>query len=268
MALLPAGFALPPLPYLALITLALAGVAAGLYRRRPAFGEHEVFALVPWMALGAGLNVLTQVNAVPASLSPLFGTPAVYLSVAAVAGTIWLGIDTMDTPTARALGTVGTVGFLGVLGAVVGTGLARGSFRPLPSLVALLVAVAVAALVWIALRRVADGVEIAGSAGVLAVFSHSLDAVSTAVGIDWLGFGERTPLSRLIIEFAADLPTAEFVGAGWLFVVIKVALVAWLVTLLAEQVEESPPEGYALLGAVAAVGLGPGVHNLLLFAIA
>jgi uncharacterized membrane protein len=32
--------------------------------------------------------------------------------------------------------------------------------------------------------------------------------------------------------------------------------------------QEEPREGAALLGFVAAVGLGPGAHNLLLFAIA
>jgi uncharacterized membrane protein len=44
-------------------------------------------------------------------------------------------------------------------------------------------------------------------------------------------------------------------------VVLSVAIVA----LLAEYVEEAPAEGHLLLAGLAAVGLGPGVHNLLLF---
>lgn len=37
---------------------------------------------------------------------------------------------------------------------------------------------------------------------------------------------------------------------------------------MADYVREEPTEGYLLLGLVAAVGLGPGVHNLVLFSIA
>ncbi|MCO8268932.1 DUF63 family protein, partial [Haloferax sp. AB510] len=108
----------------------------------------------------------------------------------------------------------------------------------------------------------------AGSLGLLAIFGHALDALSTAVGIDVLGFGERTPLSRIILEAAAALPTAEVIGVGWLFVLVKLVVAGFVVALLADYVREDPTEGALLLGLVAAVGLGPGVHNLLLFAIA
>jgi uncharacterized membrane protein len=103
--------------------------------------------------------------------------------------------------------------------------------------------------------------------GFLAVFGHALDGVSTAVGVDLLGFGERTPLSRAIIEFAATLPTEPYLGTVWLFVLVKLAVASGVVTLFADYVREDPSEGYALLGFVAAVGLGPGVHNLLLFTV-
>jgi uncharacterized membrane protein len=121
---------------------------------------------------------------------------------------------------------------------------------------------------WWLLRRVAPGVEVAGAVGALAVVGHALDGVSTAVGIDVLGFGERTPLSRVIIEAAAALPTADAIGAGWLFVVVKLVVASVVVVLLADLMREDPREGSLLLGFVAAVGLGPGAHNLLLFAIA
>jgi len=134
--------------------------------------------------------------------------------------------------------------------------------------VGLVVAVVLAAVVWSGLRRLAPETRITGGVGALAVFGHTLDGVSTAVGIDVLGFGEQSPISRAILTFAADLPTAEIVGAGWLFILVKLALAAVVVVLLSEYVREEPAEGYLLLGAVAAVGLGPGAHNLLLFTIA
>jgi uncharacterized membrane protein len=50
-------------------------------------------------------------------------------------------------------------------------------------------------------------------------------------------------------------------------VVVKLVLVGGVVVLFADYIEDEPTEGYLLLGFIAAVGLGPGVHNLLLFAV-
>ena len=63
------------------------------------------------------------------------------------------------------------------------------------------------------------------------------------------------------------MPTAEVLGTVWLFVLVKIALATVVVTFLAESVRERPREGYLLLALVAAVGLGPGAHNLLLFTV-
>lgn len=268
MPILPAGFALPPLPYLLGLLVALAAVAWGIRERSPAFGESHVVALTPWMVLGASLNVLFQVDVIPGPLAPLFGTPSVYVSVAVIAGATWLLADAVETETPKLLGGAGLLAALVAIAAVGAVGLSRGTLRPVPSLVALVAALVVAPAVWLGLRRLRPVVGVAGWAGLLAIFAHTLDGLSTAVGIDWLGFGERTPLSRVIIEFAAGLPTAEYIGAGWLFVLVKVALASWIVTLLAPTIREEGAEGYALFALVAAVGLGPGVHNLLLFAIA
>jgi uncharacterized membrane protein len=111
-------------------------------------------------------------------------------------------------------------------------------------------------------------VTVTGRLGILAVGAHALDGVSTAVGIDLLGFGERTPLSRLVIEFGASLPTAPAIGGAWLFVLVKLVVASVVVVALTETVREEPTTGRLLLGFVAAVGLGPGAHNVLLFTVA
>ncbi|WP_020222266.1 DUF63 family protein, partial [Halarchaeum acidiphilum] len=104
--------------------------------------------------------------------------------------------------------------------------------------------------------------------GALVIFGHALDAATTAVGVDALGFGEQTPLSRVIMQFAGSLPTAPVLGVGWLFIAVKLVLAVGIVLLLADYVREAPTEGYLLLAFIAAVGLGPGAHNLLLFTVA
>ncbi|MFB6101963.1 MAG: DUF63 family protein [Haloplanus sp.] len=268
MALLPEGFALPPLPFLLALLVALAAVAGFLVRRRPAVTERVVLAFVPWMMLGSALHVLYVVDVLPAAVRPLAGTPAVYLSVAALAGTAWLVADAAPRDTAPILGLVGAGAFLPVVAVALAAGAGRGSLRLGPAVGILVAAAGVAAATWALLRRVRPGVTATGRIGALAVAAHALDGVSTAVGVDLLGFGERTPLSALVIEFAASLPTADLIGSGWLFVCVKLVVASAVVVALTETVREAPTEGRLLLGFVAAVGLGPGVHNVLLFAIA
>jgi uncharacterized membrane protein len=266
--LLPEGFALPPLPYLLALGGALVAVAAGFRRRRPAVGADHVLALIPWMVAGAAAHVLFVVEAAPGPLRPLLGTPAVYLSTAAFAGAAWLALDASDRPTPPLLAGVGAAAAVVVSVAVLLVGVGRGSLSPVAPGLGFLAAVALGASGWLVLRRAVPGVAVTEPVGPVALFGHALDGVSTALGVDLLGFGERSPVSRLVIEFAADLPTAPVVGAGWLFVLVKLVLAAGLVVLFVDYVREEPVEGYLLLGLVAAVGLGPGAHNLLLFAVA
>lgn len=268
MAVLPAGFSLPPLPYLLALLVGLGVVGWLLVRRRPPVTEWTVLALVPWVVLGAALHVLYVVDALPATVRPLAGTAAVYLTVGLGAGATWLVANRAAAGTERLLGGAGTAVALGtVVAALVYSG-SRGAFRPVPAVGILVVAAAVAVATWVLVGRARPDVAVTGRPGFLAVAAHALDGVSTAVGVDLLGFGERTPLSRLVIEFAAGLPTAALVGSGWLFVLVKLGVASVVVVALAETVRESPTEGRLLLGFVAAVGLGPGVHNLLLFTVA
>jgi uncharacterized membrane protein len=266
MAVLPEGFALPPLPYLLVLVVGLWAVGALLRRRRPPVTGATIRAFVPWMILGAALHVLYALEALPTAVRPLAGTPSVYLSVAVVAGATWLGAAATDAGTARRLRRVGILLALPVVAAVLAVGAAAGTLRIGYALGILVGAAVATAATWGLLRRLRPDVTATGRLGVLAVGAHALDGVSTAIGIDLLGFAERTPLSRLVIEFGASLPVAP--GGGWLFVLVKLVVAGVVVAALAETVREEPRTGRLLLGFVAAVGLGPGAHNVLLFTVA
>jgi uncharacterized membrane protein len=266
--LLPEGFALPPLPYLLALAVGVAVVGFGVRRRDLAVDGRLVVAFVPWILTGSGVHALYVVDALPPLVRPLGGTPAVYATVALVAGGVWLAADAGAENVPRVVGLSGGAAFVPTYGSGIAVGLSRGTLSPFWSAVALVVSLVVGAVAWFALARLVPRVEHTGVVGVVALLGHAVDGVSTAVGIDVLGFGERTPLSRYIIEFAAELPTAPLVGSGWLFVLVKLLLVGGVVVLFADLMEEEPGEGALLLGVVAAVGLGPGAHNLLLFAIA
>lgn len=268
---LPSGFQLPPTPHLVVLLAGVAVAGAALYRRRPRVTARVVAAFAPWMVAGATLYALAQVRALPAGVRPLFEAPAVYATTFVVAGLIWAA--TADYPADQwglpsAPGTLLATG-TGVAGTLLAyalvAGLGRGTLSLFWPLLGLVVATVVALALWVVVRDRFD-VGVTGAPGLLVLFGHALDGVSTAVGTH-LGYGEQTPLSRLVIEFTAALPTAPYLGEGWLFVLLKLALASVVVWVLADYVREEPQEGMLMLGVVAAVGLGPGAHNLVLFAI-
>jgi uncharacterized membrane protein len=265
---LPEGFALPPLPYLVPLLVAVALVAGALSRSDPIVTDRTVVAVAPWILVGSALHVLYVVEWVPAVVAPLLGTPAVYLTTFVVAGTVWLASLRTDRNPEQSLVATGSVLALVAVGYALALGATNGGLRLLWPLVGLFVALLLTSALWAATRWTYPRVTAAtGSVGVLALFGHALDAASTAVGVDVLGFGERTPISRAVLDVAASLPTADVIGVGWLFVLVKLAIAEAVVVLFADLVREEPAEGYLLLGLVAAVGLGPGAHNLLLFII-
>jgi uncharacterized membrane protein len=263
MALLPAGFGLPPLPYLLVLVAGVVAVGYAVRQRGLTVGEREVLALAPWMVFGSALHVLYALDVVPPVVRPLLGTPAVYVAVAVVAGAAWLAFDAAGSAP-QPLAALGVLAAAAAVVAVLGVGVARDTLAPAWPAVALVAGVVLATVGWVGLVRVAPDAAVTGWVGRLAVLGHAVDGVSTAVGVGVLGFDERTPLSRLIIEAGEAL-----LGAGGpVFVVVKLLVAAGAVALFADYVREDPGEGYPLLGLVAAVGLGPGVHNLLLFTVA
>lgn len=264
---LPAGTTLPPLPYLLGLLVAVGAVVFVLYREGVRLSTRAVLALSPWMVVGAGLYVLYQIEAVPGGLAPLFSSPSVYASTLVVAGLVWLGGRRLGNEY-RLLTGVGVLFAVLTYGVALLVGAARGTLAPGWPLAGLVIAVLLAAVTWYTFRWQWPGMaEVLGGAGALAIFAHTVDGVSTAVGVDVLRFGEQTPLSRLILEAAGALPTASIIGVGWLFVLVKVLLAVVVVWFLGDYIEEDPHAGSGLLLLVTAVGLGPGAHNLLLFTV-
>ncbi|MFB6117951.1 DUF63 family protein [Halosegnis sp.] len=268
--LLPTGAALPPLPYLAAVLLGVAAVGGTLYRRRPPVTSLVVAGFAPWMVAGATGYALYQVEAIPSALAPLFGNPIVYATTFTGAGAVWLVVADRPADRWQLPSVPGTLALSGggvataLLAAAIGVALARDSLTPGWPLAGLLVSVVVAGGVWLAAR---DRVAVTGWPGLLVVFGHTLDAISTAVGIH-LGFGEQTPLSAVLIEAGAGLPPAALFGEAWLFVFVKLVVATGVLFAFRGYVREDPSEAALYLGLVAAVGLGPGAHNLVLFAVA
>jgi uncharacterized membrane protein len=274
MQFLPSGLAIPPLPYaVVLVVLSVASIAA-LYLLGSPVTSRQVLAFAPWMVAGGAFHALYQVGLVADPLEPFFGAPAVYVTTFVLAAAVWLP----SVIRAQALDDVSriarTVGVAGLLVVLALTAVAyRFALGRVDSNVALTwvplgflgAAVLTAPCYYLLAIGWTGAVDRASWGGPLVVYAHALDALSTAIGVDVIGTGERTPIPRRIMEFAETLPTYPYVGKGWLFAVVKLVLALGIVVLLSDLVEESPTEGNALLAFVAAVGMGPAANNLYLF---
>ena len=270
---LPEGFALPPWYLLGPLLVVLGGILALLWALEPPVTDRTVLAFAPWMMFGSTLHVLHRLGAYPDSIAVLFASPSVYLVTAVVAGLAWIaGIllyaGGLQPTIERVVGVAGT-GFFAVFAMMtLLNSWDAGTFEPFWPVIAVVVSGIVTALAWLALGLwFTDVAATTSRTGALLVFGHALDGVSTAIGYDVLGAHEEVPASRVILEAGEALPIAEYVGAGWLFVLVKVALAMVVLGLFKEYVEEAPRQARTLLGLVAAIGLGPGVHNTLLFLV-
>jgi uncharacterized membrane protein len=267
-------YALPGLVYVVPLVLSLLGVAALLWAIRPPTTDWTVVSLAPWMAIGSVLHLLSFLDAYPDIVAPLFGPVTVYVTTAIFAGIGWI-LMTFVSQMRKGMDIYYGLGMLGGGIAIMLTvflfliGINSGTFNPVFPLFGTIIAGLITALAWVSLSLTyTDVARYTGRTGAFVVFAHALDGVSTAMGFDLIAdVQERTPVSRYVLEFSETLPTAEYVGAGWLFVLIKVVLALVIVAAFREYLEESPRPARLLLAFVAAVGFGPGVYNLLQFTI-
>ncbi len=265
---LPAGSTLPPLPYLFGLLGGAIAVVLALRNREVTLRTDTVLALAPWMVVGSAFYALYQIDAVPGLLSPLFSSPTVYGTTAVLAGAAWVGVSRFD-PTTRLLAAIGAGVAVAGIGLAIASALAAGTFAPGWSLIGATVALLASIVLWKGFVRFRPSVgETVGPVGALAVFGHVLDGVSTTIGVDVLGFGEQTPLSAILLDLGAALPSPPVVGSGWLFLLVKAGIAVGMVWLLADLVRDDPPVGNGLLLLITAVGFGPATHNLILFAVA
>ncbi|WP_324664019.1 DUF63 family protein [Haloarcula sediminis] len=274
---LPSGFGLPPLPYLVVLVGGAFLIAALLVALEPPVDQRTVVALAPWMALGGALHALNQppIELYDAALAPLFGTPSVYLTTFNVMGAVWLllsffGVRTgHDDNIPRNLGLVGTGVLTVILLLSAVTALRSGLIDPVWPALSVLLSLFVAAITVLAVALWRTPLVVrARYAAPTVVFAHAFDGISTAIGTDVLGVGERSPLPRAIMDFAGGLPTASAIGSGWLFVLVKLVVAVAVVVLMDDYLNDEPVEASLVLSLVAAVGLGPATNNVVLFLFA
>lgn len=282
------GFQTLSLEYAAILLVGTILLLALLNAVRPPVTQMTVLAFVPWMGLGATLHVFYQVGefynaeTYPPVVAPFFSAPAVYLTTFLAMGTVWVAAAVFGKGkqsrtkgkeiVSRYLGLIGIGVALAFIGMLAWRGLdpAVGAditmverFIPIVGLVATMLLTFIVYMLIGAWRTYI--IAEARYVGALALFAHLLDGITTTIGVDILGIGERSVVPARIIEFAGMLPTAPYIGSGWLFLVVKLLVAVAIVVTFADYVSEEPTQGNLLFAFVTAVGLGPALNNLFLF---
>ncbi|WP_336328035.1 DUF63 family protein [Halovenus sp. HT40] len=251
-----------------------------LYALRPPLTQKIVLSFIPWVISGSILHVFWQLGKIqqrqlyPEPIEPLFSAPAVYLTTFIVLGAIWTlsaiivpSYDRSDRIATYMLAT-GVGALIPLLGLVVWQGQDPqiAPMEPIWPVLGLIISIVLTFIVYIAIGAWRTYVIAqARSVGAFVLFAHTFDGVTTAIGVDVLGGGERSALPAAILDFAAGLPVADTIGVGWLFVLVKVTLASAIVVLFADYLDEEPTQANLLLALIAIVGLGPAVNNFFLF---
>lgn len=274
------GFVVPGPIQSAALLIGTGMIVVLLYALRPPLTQKIVLSFIPWIISGSILHVFWQLGDIlqrqlyPEPIAPLFSAPAVYLTTFIVLGLIWV-VSAIIVPSydrsdriATYILTTGVGVLIPLFGLVIWQGLdeAIAPMEPIWPVLGLIISLVLTFVVYIAIGAWRTHV-IAQTryVGAFVLFAHIFDAVTTAIGVDLLGAGERSTVPAAILDFAADLPVADTIGTGWLFVLVKVALASTIVVLFADYVEEEPTQANLLLAIIAIVGLGPAVNNFFIF---
>ncbi|SDJ74559.1 Uncharacterized membrane protein [Halovenus aranensis] len=273
----------PPLAQSLLLLVGAGVLVALLYVIRPPVNQRTVLAFIPWMVAGSVLHVFYQIGEIfqveiyPPGIAPLFAAPSVYISTFVAMGIVWV-ISAMVVPGKRLRQKVPQ--YLAATGIGIATPLVALVFwqgldpevapmEPIWPVFGLLISLVLTAIVYFGIGAWRTYIIArAKYVGALVIFAHMFDGVTTAIGVDVLEAGERSQLPRIIMDFAADLPTADLLGQGWLFVVFKVVLASAIVAYFSADLTEHESQTNLLFAFVIALGFGPAIHNFFLFVLA
>lgn len=275
-------FVVPGAPYIAAISIGMIIITVLMYAIRPPVTQPIILATVPWIMTGAMLHVFYQLHIVaaepllPPIIAPIFSAPTIYFTTFIVLALIWM-IGSVIVPSterhrkvATYIWTTGAGIALPLLALLIWQGLGPAfQLKPIFPILGLIISLALTFVIFITIGMwrtyiIAETRYV----GALVIFAHVFDAITTAIGVEVLDSGERTVIPRMIMDFAADLPTADMLGEAWLFVLVKILLAAAIVILFADYVHEKPAEGNLMFGIIVAAGLGPAINNFFIYLLA
>lgn len=282
------------LGYVLILVFMLAGVYMLLNRFDLQPYREFFFALVPFMLFGGALRTVEDsfVAAQDAGVTPLLEyplssvliSPFIYFTVFGIAlGAFllskWLAGEGLTDTYTYPLGAIGTGVLATTFGYLLYVSLTTEYATFYPTLLATVVGIAsVSAVVtYFGVDKLVPEVnEGTGLVGLVVIWGHAIDGVANVIANDWIQvwnpaveYTAKHPFNAALMNVTNTIQGGQeilgvYVGEAWPFVLVKLAAPVLILSLFDDEfIEDSPRFSYMLLGAVIAVGLGPGTRDMI-----
>ncbi|PSQ48509.1 hypothetical protein BRD19_06640 [Halobacteriales archaeon SW_7_65_23] len=281
------------LGYILVLVFMLVGVYLLLQRFDLTPLSEFFFALVPFMLFGGALRTVEdafvaaqragETPAVEFPASAVLISPFIYFTVFAIAllaflASKWLANNGVTDTYYYPLAGIGTAVLAGAFGYLLYLSMVTDYVTLHASILVLVIGIATvtAAFTYVALDRYWPIVTAGtGLMGLVVIWGHAIDGAANVIANDWThiwNLGDYTakhPFNRFLIDTTNSLQggteiAGVYVGDGWPFFVVKIIVPVLILSVFDEQfLEESPRFAVMLLGAIVAVGLGPGTRDMI-----
>jgi uncharacterized membrane protein len=283
--------------YILVLLFMLAGVYLLLERFDLDPYDEFFYALVPFMLFGGALRTVEDafVAAKRAGAAPALEFPASAVLISPfIYGTVFLialgsfllskylaAKDITETWT-RPLGVLGTLSLAGAFGYLVVLSAMTSYVAFFPSVLVVILGLAIvgAAVAYVAGDRYDESIHGGtGLMGLIVLWGHGVDGFANVIANDWthvwdtgLQYSAKHPFNQFVMDTTNAIQGGQsiagiYVGDAWPFAIIKLLVPLVIVAIFDEEFfEDSPRFAIMLLGAILAVGLGPGTRDMLRFA--
>ncbi|MDH7596357.1 MAG: DUF63 family protein [Methanothrix sp.] len=214
------------------------------------FSRRFILATAPYIIAGSSLRVVEDAELVNPPLSYILITPLIYLLVASVT-LIALFISRRLTGGYRLYSAIGI--FWSILNLLL---LIRGGVQhPWVPLAVIVLGSSITGVVFLSSRLLPHSFSIPKNGCALSVIlSHMLDASSTYIGIDWLGYEEKHVVPTLLIHL---------VGSAAVMYPLKLIVLLPLLAILDESLRDDRDMWGILVLTLLVLGLAPATRNTL-----
>ncbi len=213
-------------------------------------------SLTPFILFGGAIRVIEDAELLELPLSLFFISPIIYFTIF-IYTTISLFIclylekkDYIENYT-KLLSIIGIISFATILIIL----LSNGFTLWIPLAIVGLATLAWAITWYLPVMFIPKIKEATGKMGMILLWGHQVDAASTVIGLEYLGYGEKHPIVRYIIETS---------GTTYSFMLAKAIIVLLILYSFDKKfLENSTRLAYLLLIGILAIGLGPGTRDLI-----
>lgn len=248
--------------YAILLGISIFGVLRLLERLRIKIDTRFIAAVTPYILAGSSLRVLEDSDIFTPPLKYLFITPIIYFVIFAVTMAILtLAVKLQEKGKIKDYHVF--FGFAGVVWTVINVAalLAMGEVRnPVPVAAIVTSGILATSIVYF-VSRILDFTLLTDKLNVSILFTHLLDASSTFIGMDWLGYYEKHVAPTFFIDLAGNYTDHPSIVMYPLKLLVFIPVLYMLDNKLNDEKERKLINLMKL--AILVLGLSPATRNTL-----